>query len=216
MATKPAVKPEQKVLNIKMVNVQRIEFRIYGTSPLIVHQWSQKALKQLEKTKEEKKIDKQRAGLARTPQEDYEASMYRLSDGGHGFPAIGLKKAVVSAANDSGMQQTMARRLLHVEEEERGLVRIHGEPSMRCDTVRVGTGMNRPADLRYRAEYSQWWAKVVVRYNAEIITESQLLALFEAAGFSVGIGEWRPEKNGSYGTFTTMAPNKGGNNGVNV
>lgn len=57
------------------------------------------------------------------------------------------------------------------------------------------------ADLRYRPEFSEWHAKLLVRYNANVLSESQILNLLNVAGFAVGVGEWRPEKDGQYGMF---------------
>jgi hypothetical protein len=42
---------------------------------------------------------------------------------------------------------------------------------------------------------------VPVRYNANVITLEQLTHLFSQAGFSVGLAEWRVEKNGDKGMF---------------
>jgi hypothetical protein len=79
------------------------------------------------------------------------------------------------------------------------LVRIDGgEPAMREDTVRVGMGT---ADLRYRGEFADWSARLLVRYNANVLSESQILNIINVAGFAVGVGEWRPERDGSYGMF---------------
>ena len=64
--------------------------------------------------------------------------------------------------------------------------------------VRVGMGT---ADLRYRGAFSSWSTELQVRYNADIISAEQLVHLFNTAGFAVGIGEWRPEKDGSWGMF---------------
>lgn len=62
----------------------------------------------------------------------------------------------------------------------------------------VGMGT---ADIRYRAEFPDWKARVLVRYNANVLSEAQILNLLNVAGFAVGVGEWRPEKDGQYGMF---------------
>ena len=74
--------------------------------------------------------------------------------------------------------------------------------SMRRDIVRLENGV---ADIRFRAFYPKWKAKVHVQYNKRAISQEQLLALIDAAGFGVGIGEWRPgapkSESGQFGCF---------------
>ena len=69
---------------------------------------------------------------------------------------------------------------------------------MREDTVKVGMG---GSDLRYRGEFADWHARLLVRYNANVLSESQILNLINVAGFAVGVGEWRPERDGMNGMF---------------
>jgi hypothetical protein len=73
---------------------------------------------------------------------------------------------------------------------------------MREDPVRVGMGT---ADLRYRPEYTNWRCTLTIEFNARAISAEQLLHLVKIAGFSVGICEWRPERNGQFGRFE-LAP----------
>lgn len=74
---------------------------------------------------------------------------------------------------------------------------VTGEPVMREDMVRVGMGT---ADIRYRAEYPDWSATLSIAYVPSIIDLGSVVALVDAGGTN-GIGEWRPEKSGSYGTY---------------
>ena len=71
-------------------------------------------------------------------------------------------------------------------------------PSMREDMVRVGMGT---ADIRHRAEFETWGAVLRVKFNANVLSAEQVIGLFEAGGFGVGIGDWRPEKDGVNGRF---------------
>lgn len=57
------------------------------------------------------------------------------------------------------------------------------------------------ADIRYRPEFKHWRVKLPIKYNADKISLEQLVNLFNLAGFGVGVGEWRPEKDGQYGMF---------------
>jgi hypothetical protein len=41
-----------------------------------------------------------------------------------------------------------------------------------------------------------------IRYNARVLSEDQILNLFEIAGFAIGVGEHRPQRDGSNGMFS--------------
>lgn len=190
--------------------IQLMEVTVVGDSPLIVHAWSEKAKKEM--LGKQMKTAKQ-AKEAKNPKADFESSLYRLSDGGYGFPSIGFKAAAVTACTSvAGITKVAARQAFHILGEDvdvvgafegtkarNNLVRIEGgKPSMREDMVRIGMGT---ADLRYRGEFADWHAKLLVRYNANVLSESQILNIINVAGFAVGVGEWRPEKDGMSGMF---------------
>lgn len=205
MATKKDVGIELPKLDIRLMEVT-----VIGDSPLIVHAWSEKAKREM--------LDKQMkkakgAKEAKDPKADFEASLYRMADGGYGFPSVGFKAAAVTACTSvAGITKVAARQAFHILGEDvdvsgvfagtsarHNLVRVDGgPPAMREDTVRVGMGT---ADIRYRGEFKEWSAKLLVRYNANVLSESQILNILNTGGFAVGVGEWRPEKDGSYGMF---------------
>lgn len=82
------------------------------------------------------------------------------------------------------------------------LVEIKGSrPAMRTDFVRVGRFSQRTADIRYRAEFKEWRVDLRILYNMRVISKEQIAHLLNLAGFSVGIGDWRPEKGGQFGMF---------------
>lgn len=197
-------------IELPPLNINLMEVTLIGDSPLIVHAWSSKAKKEM--------LDKQMkaakgAKEAKDPVSDYEASMYRLADGGYGFPSVGFKAAAVTAGTSvAGLTKIAARQAFAVLGEDAdvkgafagsvsrvNLARIEGcSPQMREDMVRVGMGT---ADLRYRAEFPDWRTKILLKYNANVLSEAQILNLLNVAGFAVGVGEWRPEKDGQYGCF---------------
>jgi len=169
-----------------------MEIPIIGTTPLICHKWSEKAKKEM-LAKQTKKASAGKG--AKDPKKDYEDSLYIHPDGGYGFPSVAFKAAAVRAAKQVGMAMTDARVAFHVAGE---LVRIEGDPSMREDMVRLN---GQTADIRYRGEFKAWRTTVEVSFNANMISPEQIVNLFSIAGFSVGVGEWRPERNGQYGRF---------------
>jgi hypothetical protein len=101
----------------------------------------------------------------------------------------------VRAATDVGQKMTDMRRLLHILDE---FTEINGKPTMREDTVVVGRGSG---DLRYRGCFENWKATIEIEYNSSLIDEANILNLINTAGYGVGVGDWRPEKNGQFGRF---------------
>lgn len=74
---------------------------------------------------------------------------------------------------------------------------------MREDIVRVGMGS---ADLRFRPEHAKWAIDLRMTYDADLLGPETIFNLIERAGFGVGLGEWRPEKGGQWGTFRVARP----------
>lgn len=181
-----------------------VEVGIKGTAPLIVHRWSEKAKEMMLAAQQGKKTAKQ----PKDPARDYEESMYRFDDGGHGFPVLGFKAATVTGAGRTfgkSVRMTELRLAMSFLADGTGtdgtqLTRITGEPQMREDMVRVGMGT---ADLRYRAEYRDWSAVLRIAYLPHMIDIESVVALVQAGGIN-GVGEWRPEKDGVFGTYEVV------------
>jgi hypothetical protein len=183
---------------LKPINLAQCEVRIVGKTPLIMHQWSEKAKKQMREKKSGKKT-KDRTPT--DPVQECEDATYKLSDGDYGFPAVGIKACIREAAHrDIGVPRAMIGKAMFVFADSDMLVRLETPGFiMREDVVRVGMGS---ADLRYRPEFDQWAMNLRIEYDSDILTADTIANMIERAGFGVGIGEWRPEKGGDYGRFS--------------
>lgn len=193
-------------IEIPQLALETVEIQIIGTSPLIVHAWSEKALRAMA-DKQQKKAAKARE--AKVPFDDFCGSLYWLSERPEkpteadidkavfGLPAVAFKAAAVTACTSTGaITKIAARQAFHVVGE---MVEIVGPPpAMREDVCRVGMGT---ADLRYRGQFDPWGCRVKVEVNTAVMSAEQVVNLFSLAGFAVGVAEWRPERDGLFGRF---------------
>lgn len=206
---------KKEVVELKALDIREITLKIKGISPLLVHNWAEKAKKEM--------LDKH-MGKAKTkkhdiknPVEDFIESLYWLegkpaepteeafeeaikSGARFGFPAVGIKASAVSAGYRAGVMKdkVSTNGAFYIEG---ALIEIKGTPHMREDMVRVGMGQ---PDIRFRGEFDEWEALIPIKYNAGVFTAEQLVNLFRLGGFAVGIGEWRPEKGGVHGMYEVV------------
>ncbi len=188
------MKEQQKVgVQIPGLQIATFKLTLIGDSPLICNRFSEKAKKQM--------LDKQmgkpkQAKEFKNPQKQYEGSLYPLGKGKYGFPVVAFKSAAVDACSHAdGITKVEARGAFHINSE---MAEIVGKPTMREDTVKIAMGTT---DLRYRGEFKQWQTTLEVRYNKNVLTVEQIVNLFNIGGFAIGVGEWRPQRDGSYGMF---------------
>ena len=205
-------KKETEIITIPAIDIRNATITLKGDSPLIVHKWSEKAKKMM--LDKQMKVATTKGHDAKDPFADFVDTIYflsgkpesatpeafeeALSNGARfGFPSVGVKASAVSAGFRTGVTKNLVSMngAFHIDEE---YVEIKGVPQIREDMVRVGMGT---ADIRYRAEFPEWSTTFVVKYNAGVISLAQLCNLFNLGGFAVGIGEWRPEKGGTYGRY---------------
>lgn len=189
-------------IHISKIAAETLLVPIIGTTPLIVHNFSEKSKRQMLDAQQGRKSPKQ----ARDPDAEYEAAFYRTKDG-YGFPVTAFKAATVGAARFYGkdVKMTELRQFLFMhgeisDRDPQALVPIYGEPKMREDVVRLG-GPSRSADLRYRPEFREWSTELKVTYVKSSLSRESVLSLIDAGGMGIGVGEWRPEKRGEFGTY---------------
>lgn len=192
-------------LSLIGLDLVTVALKVQGLSGLICHAWSAKMKQQM--------LDKQ-MGIAskgkarRDPNADYEAAFYRMPNGKPGFPGLGFKAATVTAVTSLGKEFTKvaARQAFHIKLQPGcDLVEIHHPkdvpPVMREDMVRVGMGA---ADLRFRPEFVVWGVVLTITHNQRVMSTHQLINLINLGGFSVGVGDWRPERDGDKGRYEVV------------
>lgn len=220
MATQKA-----KVIEIKPIEVVETTVRIYGDTPLIMHAWSAKAKKEMLDAQMGKKKGKQKE--PKNPVFDFVESIYWLDkkppitsdmsvedseialaefmqneNPRFGFPATAFKQAAISAAYRMGWSKDKMsiRGAFYIQGDENGMVEIHSDnPIMREDMVKIGMGT---ADLRYRGEFRNWYADLNISYNKNGNYDlDSIINMINAGGYICGVGEWRPERDGTNGMF---------------
>ena len=191
---------------------------IVGDTPLITHAWSHKAkLEMLQKQVKATKGGKE----ARDPEADFVSSLYEMGKDASGndifgFPATGVKNCILSAAHkDKGIARSSVMAALWIAADmvrvrpalagaicDMPLVRIFGgAPEMREDMVKIGSGLNKIANLAYRGQFTRWGMQIKGRFNPAVITAPALAFLIQESGLASGLGEWRNERKGMFGAF---------------
>lgn len=225
-----AGKKAAEVVEIKPIKIAETKIRIRGTSPLIMHRWSEKAKRMI--------LDKEmgKGGVKKhpikNPVEDFVDSLYWMTDkpdvdncspeeaearfneavengAKWGFPVTAVKAAAVSAAYRNGYSKDRVSLLGSFFIEGTGdemLSQVCGcVPHIREDMVRLSSGA---ADIRHRGEFDDWYMDLTVRYNINgKMNIEDILNIINLGGFSVGLGEWRTEKGGNYGSFVVDTNN---------
>ena len=196
---------DKVVVNNAELGIQRIAVTLRGKkgSLLVVHQFGQKAKQEIS-DKQAKKAKK--AKEARDTDADFEGAKYLDSEGRECIPITAVKKAMISAATAFDDLTKVALRqaifvdsaiapgaaLLPIERHDGSLAR----GVKREDAVTIGINTR---GLAYRPEYAEWQVRVIVEFNPRLISEEQLLALIDQAGWGVGVCEGRPERSSALG-----------------
>ena len=193
------------VIEVQAVKIEVIGITIEGDTPLLAHKFSNTARKEIL----DKQMGKRTQRAPKDPGQDFREATYQSKEGWYGFPAEGIKQACVGACRFiDGLAMTEARGAFFVmargldAESGQQLVMVQGEPEMHESMVRLG---GRTADVRFRAQFFPWRITFEVRYNPNVITTEAIVNLVQLAGFHQGIGDWRPEKNGTFGMFHVVA-----------
>lgn len=221
-------KKEKEVIEIKPIRISKAKITIVGDTPLIIHNWSEKAKKEMLDS-QQKNGKAKKAKDIRDPFAEFMDALYwvtpepaektpeafeeAIRNGAKfGFPTIAIKQAALSACYRAGiipnqMGMKCAFYLNSVGGINKGsgselaIVEYDEPPVLREDMVKIGA-MTKTADLRYRPAFNNWKIQVVISLiEVGTFTMSSVINAINMGGFMNGIGEWRMERDGDFGRF---------------
>ncbi len=135
-------------VKLKQLEIKTIKVEIEGTSPLMVHKWSEKIKKQMLDKQLKKPTNKQKE--AKDPHQDYLDTIYWINQKKNrsGFPAVGFKAAMVRAGKSLGYNMTDLKGWIFTmpDDPATGLVEIFGEHEM--DEISADWSAVRTANAR--------------------------------------------------------------------
>lgn len=201
-------KQTEQLITINKPNFKYLTINIVGTEPLNIHRLGKKLKDEFDARDQNKPIKKKGP---RDKQAEFLDSLYyidsdykevpapkKITKTTHfGFPSSGFKKAMVFACRQfKNLKMAEMRGRFFVLNR---FVEIKGKPVIDEFWRRIGgkgPGTGTP-DIGVRALFLEWKAKLYIRYNADVISADSIVNLLSTAGFSVGIGEDRPDKSGN-------------------
>lgn len=163
---------------------------------LLQNAFSQKAVEEMLRKHMGFSVEREK----KVPADCVERATIRNEQGRVCVPPTAFKKAMLTAAGalkQFKMAKTRLRTELYVVGKSIPITYARMTPQM--DMVRT-SGMTRTPDVRFRPRFDDWKARILLEF-ADSMAVQTVVDLLDRAG-SVGVGEWRPERSGTFGTFS--------------
>jgi hypothetical protein len=128
---------------------------------------------------------------------EYELCFYYTSNKKHGVPVSAFTSAILDSCVALNIQKTTVKRAIRLLGDIAEIK--YKKINRRIDNPRR-SGRNSTPDVRHRPEFIDWNVELIIQYDEDQVTPEQIINLINAAGFTSGIGDWRPSAPKSCGT----------------
>jgi hypothetical protein len=182
-----------------------IEVWVEGTTPLLQHRATEEALAGDTRTNA--------IGEKLDPREICERAIYRMSSRQIAVPGgafARMAREAGGAHKAKGSRKSLKYLVpaaLIVLDDLCGLyLRDRKTPitDFEVDSRPVTIPATKGRVMRHRARFNEWSARITLRLNETLIAEATIRQLFVEGLQQIGIGDYRPEKGGPFGTSSIV------------
>lgn len=179
-----------------------IEASIRGTTPLLQHRFTE----QSEQESSTRKMVVKRG----TPREQADKVAYRNQDGTYYLPAAAISRLLREAGGNHKLKGSRKSAKYVVPAAvlvmHDTITLLNGDDTspakdFEVDSRPVTIPATKGRIMRHRPRFDKWSAKFTVRVNDDILPDEFVNQLLTEGGQQIGVGDFRPEKGGPFGTF---------------
>ena len=185
-------------INLKKLDIGILKLNIIGDSPYLPEPMDMAVLEKYNAIKSKKNYKKDDIGEG----EKVKAKFYFTEDGKLGIPARAIYNSMIRGSSylfdikQGGMRNikegvTIKGDILPLKFKKQSEVTHWGRTS----------GMKGSPRKIMRNQFEGWSVEVVVEYNKANLSAEQIINVMNWAGFHIGVGGFRKEKTGNYGSF---------------
>lgn len=189
-------KQETVQIMVKPINlgILKVKIKSMENSPMIMHKLSNTDFIKRETGEPDKT-------KLRDFKEEYESCFHYTEDGSYGFPVEGFMGGILDACVPLNIPKTQIKRAVRILGR---YVKINCKKIERVIDNPRRSGKNSTPDERHRPYFYDWNAELVFQYDKDLISPEQIINLVNQAGFSTGVGDWRPQRGGSKGMYQVI------------
>lgn len=180
--------------------MKTIEVEIKGITPLLIHRFTE--------CSEQKSATRRVEVEQRDPLVEATKNAYVASDGTFYFSAFSIPNAMSSAGSNHKMRGSRKTLRFVVPSAVRVtsdiITILNGSgPASRfeVDSRPVTIPATKGRVMRHRPRFDAWGARFSLLLDDSLLGADTAHQLLNEAGQSIGIGDFRPEKRGPFGTF---------------
>jgi hypothetical protein len=186
--------------------MKRYNVRIEGDTPLLQHRFGEAA--EAESGKSTRRVT-----LAdETPRQAAEKAAYKDGEGRFYFPGAAISRLLREAGGahkQKGSRKSVkfiVPAAVLVLDDAVVIMNGDGKPAkdFEVDSRPVVIPATRGRVMRHRPRFDKWSAKFQVRVNEAVLGPDVVHKLLTEGGEQIGIGDFRPEKGGPFGTFRVV------------
>jgi len=189
---------EQKV-NLKKLDIGVIKVKLIGDSPYLPEPMDMAVLEKYNAIKSKKNYKKDDI----SEEEKVKAKFYYCEDGKtHGIPARAIYNAMIRGSSylfdikHGGMRNikegvTIKGDILPLKSKK---------PTVVCHWGRTAGMTGSPRKI-LRNAFHEWSVDVTIEFNKANLSAEQIINVLNWAGFHIGVGGFRKEKTGNFGSF---------------
>lgn len=189
---------KEEKINIRPLKVGRLKLKIVGRTPYMPEPMDMAVLDRYNKKKSKQNYDKDSVSEEDKAKEKY----YFTKEGQKGIPSRAFYNAMIRASSylfdkkDGGMR--------NIKEG----VNVLGDiiPMTFKKEVQVThwgrtSGQTGAPRKIIRNSFEDWSCELEIEYNQEQLSSENIINVMNWAGFHIGIGGFRKENTGNYGSF---------------
>lgn len=188
---------EEKV-NIRPLKIGKLKLRVIGRTPYMPEPMDMAVLDRYDKKKSKQNYDKDSISEEDKSKEKY----YFTEDGKKGIPARAFYNSMIRASSylfdkkDGGMRNV--KEGVNILGD---VILLKYKKEVQLTHWGRMSGMTKAPRKIIRNSFEDWSCELEVEYNQEQLSPEHIINILNWAGFHIGVGAFRKEKTGNYGSF---------------